>query len=247
MPNPYSTQMNYRIRWERRLRALYIQVRTTLQPSFQGHIWAGERGDPAHLNYLNELDSERNKALWNVLLSFHAQTIVEIGSSLGSKIVGFAKDNPEVKLVGLDINPKAVEKGRFIAGEMQLENLTFEIFDIAKDSIASLKLQMQNTVIFSWATLIYVHPINIIRVLKSVLKQEPLGFVFIEQHSDKLPLSRKRGRIIHGGPNYIRDYLHLLERLDASTKYQIQSYPISLDIWSPGGGNASMIIGRRKN
>jgi hypothetical protein len=238
--------MNYPIRWERRLRALYIQVRTTLQPSFQSHIWAGERGDPAHLNYLNELDNERNKILWEVLETFHARTVVEIGSSLGSKIVGFAKNNPDVKLVGLDINPKAIEKGQLIADEMKLDHRTFEVFDIVKDSISDLKLEMKSAVIFSWATLIYIHPINIVKVLKSVLKQEPLGFVFIEQHSVKLPISRKRGKIIHGGPNYIRDYLHILKRLGAFTNYQIQSYPISMEIWSPGGGNASMIIGRRR-
>ena len=239
--------MDYQIRWKRRFRAMYIQARTTLQPSFQSHIWAGERGDPAHLNYMSELDSVRNKVLWEVLRSFHPQTVVEIGSSLGSKIVTFAKDNPGMKLVGLDINPNAVEKGQLIADEMQLDNLTFEVFDIAKNSISDLKLEMKDTVIFSWATLIYIHPINIVKVLKSILKQEPLGFVFIEQHSDKLTVSRKRGKIIHGGPNYIRDYLHLLEKLGAFTKYQIQSYPISSEIWSPGGGNASMIVGRRKS
>jgi SAM-dependent methyltransferase len=237
--------MNYPIRWKRRLRALYIQVRTTLQPSFQSHIWAGERGDPAHLNYLNELDNERNKILWEVLETFHAQTVVEIGSSLGSKIIGFAKDNPEVKLVGLDINPKAVEKGRLIAGEMQLDNLTFEVFDIAKDSISGLKLEMKSAVIFSWATLIYVHPMKINRVINSVISQEPLGFVFIEQHSDSLAWFWKRGKIISGGPNYIRDYRYLISRTDRSSKYQVTSTQLAPDIWGPGGGNASIIIGRR--
>jgi hypothetical protein len=237
--------MGYRIRWKGRFRALYTQVRTSLQPSFQSLIWTGERGDPAYLNYINELDSERNKILWEVLETFHAQTIVEIGSSLGSKIIGFARDNPDVELVGLDINSKAIEKGQLIAREMQLDNLTFEVFDIAKDSISDLQLEMKSAVIFSWATLIYIHPINITKVLKNVLKQEPLGFVFIEQHSDNLAMSRKRGKIIHGGPNYIRDYLHLISRADPSSKYKLSSNPITPEIWGPGGGHASMIIGRR--
>ena len=220
-------------------------MRTSLQPSFQSLIWAGERSDPAHLNYMNELESERNKILWEVLGSFNAHTIVEIGSSLGSKIVGFAKDNPTINLVGLDINPKAVEKGRQIATEMQLENLTFLVFDINKDLISDLKIEVKDTVFFTWATLIYIHPVKIVKFLKSILNQKPLGFIFIEQHSVKLIKTWKRGKIIHGGPNYIRDYLHILEKLGAFTNYNIQNLPISLEIWSPGGGNASMIIGRR--
>ena len=220
-------------------------MRTSLQPSFQSLIWAGERSDPAHLNYINELDSERNKILWEVLDSFNAQTIVEIGSSLGSKLVGFAKDNPTVNLVGLDINPKAVEKGRLIAAEMQLENLTFLVFDINNDSISDLTIEVKNTVFFTWATLIYIHPVKIVKVLKSILNLKPLGFIFIEQHSVKLTKPWKRGRIIHGGPNYIRDYLHILQKLGAFTNYKIHNLPISVEIWSPGGGNASMIIGCR--
>jgi hypothetical protein len=222
-----------------------VRVRTSIQPTFQGSVWAGFRGDPSNLNYINELDCERNLVLWETLASFNPDTVIEIGSSLGSKLIGFAKANPTINIIGLDINPKAVEKGKKLASEMNLKNLEFRVFDVAKEDISSLEIQSSKLVIFSWATLIYVHPIKIKKVINSVISQKPIAFVFIEQHSANLAWFWKRGRIISGGPNYIRDYLYLINRVDPSSKYQLSSDPITPEIWGPGGGHASMIIGRR--
>ncbi len=234
-------------RWKSQVRVLYIQTRTLIQPRFQGSKWAGERGNPTSLNYMNELNSERNKVLWDVLNSFAADNFIEIGSSLGSKILGFAKDNPSINVVGLDINPQAVAKGKEIARDMQLSNVDFHVFDLTKANLSELKISISDAVIFSWATLIYIHPINIYKALKAVMHNRPKGFVFIEQHSADLGRFWKRGKIINRGPNYIRDYVHLLNKLLPSNSYEIEVRPIGSDVWGPGGGHAFMIIGRRNS
>lgn len=228
-----------------RIRIVYIQFRTYIQPSFQSTLWAGERGNPTSLSYENELESARNLVLWKELSKFNAEVIVEIGSSLGSKIVGLAKSNPKLSVVGLDINPKAIAKGTEIAKYENIENLRFREFDASKDNLEALGIDFKSGVVFTWATLIYVHPSDISHVLKSILNSQVLGFVFIEQHSSDLPGRLRKGKLINHGPNYVRDYNFLLQELGAPANYQIETIPIGPEVWSPGGGCQFMIVGRR--
>ena len=229
------------------LRSISIRVRTLIIPNYQARKWAGERGNPTSLTYLDEIDSDRNYILWNVLDRFELDTVVEIGSSLGSKLIGYAKANPKLKIVGLDINKQAIEKGNELAASLGLANLEFKNFNLLSDNLQDLNLNLNKSVIFSWATLIYIHPRDINSVLRKILEVNPLGFVFIEQHSAQLSPVLKTGKLISGGPNFIRDYSFLLKKLGALEEYNLYHQGVNREVWSPGGGQGFMFIGERNH
>lgn len=219
-------------------------IRTYLQTNFQASLWKGKKGIPADFDIVHDLENVRNAFLWDVFSSFSANCIVEIGSGLGANIIGYAKLNPEIKLIGLDLNPTAISRGRQAAESLELQNITFHQFDITETSVLEVSQEKSTTVVLSRATLIYVHPFKILRALRNIIDPDMLGFVIIEQHSDQLPWLWKHGKVIAKGPNYIRDYLYLLNKIGITKHFSIEVQPLGQDVWSPGGGNAFMISGR---
>lgn len=231
---------------KRKLSKLLVQFRTSFQPKLQSKVWAGEKGDEYSVGYIGEVSKERNFILWELLLNFDANIFVEIGSNLGSKIIGLAQGNPEITVLGLDVNRKAIGLGKKIAKELELENISFREFDITSDDFSKLNIDFSNSVIFSWATLIYIHPVDILKLLKAIVCRDFAGFVLIEQHSELVNLFSKRGKFISGGTNYLRDYVYLLNKIGASRNYDIEVRSVPAEFWDPGGGYAHMIIGTRK-
>ena len=231
---------------KQKVRKVYVQLITLIQSKSQSKIWAGERGNSYSLGYLDEIDSKRNRFLWELLLTYPARVIVEIGSNLGSKIIGLARENPQIRVLGLDINTQAVQMGKVISTELGLDNISFHRFDIVEDDFSNLGIDFSSSVIFSWATLIYVHPKDILGLLRNILELNCVGFVFIEQHSNRLGKLWKRGKLISGGPNFVRDYVYLLEKIGARKYFEINVKSVPSEVWSPGGGHANVIFGRRK-
>jgi hypothetical protein len=167
--------------------------------------------------------------------------VLEIGSNCGPKLQGLATRNPNMFFNGWDINSHAVELGQAEADRRNLENIKFKKINISESSFAALDYSFE--LVFTWATLIYVHPIHITRVLKNILSFRPTCIILIEQDSPRLRKFFKYGKLIGGGPNWVRDYEYLLKKIVGSSAHiEFIRKSVPLEIWSPGGGSASMLI-----
>lgn len=228
-----------------RMSSLLVRLKTKMQPNYQAKIWQGVRGTPSSTDFDTEIYHERNRVLWKALDEHQTPLIIELGSGHGPNLIDYAKRNPKTKFFGLDINKSAVKMGNELAHKNGLENLYFYHFNIIKDEIKKVfdSEDLRQCVVFTWAVLIYIHPRDIKRVLEKILQMKPALFVLIEQHDVDLELRHKYGKMIAGGPNYVRDYEYLLAECDALKNYQIWSQPLSPDVWSPGGGKAHMVTG----
>jgi ubiquinone/menaquinone biosynthesis C-methylase UbiE len=159
-------------------------------------------------------------------------SILEIGCNCGPNLYLLAKKFPEARIVGIDINPAAVQKGnewfaqegiknvRLLVGKAdELEQFEGKSFDI----------------VFTDAVLIYVGPDKIKEVIKGMLRITRSALIFFEWHSFGCA-SNPRG--VYVG-HWLRDYVALLREFVAEESIHITKMPEELWLdksWQKYGG-----------
>ena len=179
---------------------------------------------------------KKNDFLLAIIKQYFPNSILEIGCNCGNKLYILAKNSPKAKLVGIDINLLAVDKGNKWLKQENINNVEL-IFGRAE----KLDRFRDNSfdVVFSWATLIYTRPSKIEKVLKDMLRISKKGLILLEMQTENKKKSYKNPQIYCKG-NWKRDYVSILRKLDNNAK-EINITWIPPDIWLPGGGGAAVI------
>ena len=98
-------------------------------------------------------------------------SFLELGSNSGIQLFELARKYPNCKFLGVDFNPNSVKFASERAELEGLKNLTFAVVDLQDDiSLQSIK-EASWDVIFSWASLIYIHPKRITNLIDYCLKK----------------------------------------------------------------------------
>ncbi len=173
--------------------------------------------------------------LTTVLDEIKFASLLELGSNCGNRLFTIAALNPTARLVGIDISNLAVEYGnQWLAAEgvnnARLERRRIEDLDYYGEGSFDI--------VFSWASLIYIPPRRIARVLENILRIAARAVVLIEMQSGSAD-RRKKGTY-HDPGNWKRNYLALLEDLGVNPS-RLKCVPVAKEIWSPGGGGAACI------
>ncbi len=223
---------------------------TALFPKYATLIWLRRTKEDSEIGYLSQSNSTLNELVWNNVSLKSGDLVLEVGSNCGNRFLAKASEHPDVTFVGVDINKKAIELGIESAHLMGLRNVHFHT--MPADKIGQLLEFYPNgfDFIYTWATLIYVHPSRISKVIKNIITLANREIMLIEQHSNKLRLwPLFLGVPIQGGPNFIRNYKLLITKssIGHQFKTQISVTHVPLEFWNPGGGNGYMILASKEN
>ena len=214
-----------------KVRRLLRLVAATLFPKYATQKWLKRTKEDAEIRYLSQSNSTLNDLVWNNVSLKSGDLVLEVGSNCGNRFLAKASNHPDVTFVGVDINGKAIELGIESADLMGLKNVHFHT--MSAEDIGQLRDFYPNgfDFVFTWATLIYVHPSRISKVVKNIISLANREIMLIEQHTHKLRLwPLFLGVPIQGGPNFIRNYKILITKfsIELHSKTQMSVTPVPL-------------------
>ena len=108
-------------------------------------------------------------------------TILEIGCSSGANLHLLAKEFPEAKLYGIDINAKAIKEGKECLREQGITNV--ELLVCKADELEPLGDKSVNLV-FTDATLMYIGADKIDKVIEEMRRISSRGLIYSEWHCE---------------------------------------------------------------
>ena len=212
-----------------------------LIPSQNGSYWEGKGGESSKNGYLLKINDISNNFIYDNLKDLSYDSVLEIGSNCGNRLIQKAIENPHIMFTGIDINLNAIQIGQSYASKHKINNLNFLHYDVESEEFFKFLQQNKFDIIFAWATLIYVHPLRIIRLMRELILATNNRLIIIEQHSDNLKMwPTWRGVFIGFGPNWVRNYRKILFK--TKCKFVSSAFiEVPKDIWSPGGGMGYLI------
>jgi len=109
------------------------------------------------------------------------KTILEIGCASGPNVYLLAKKFPEVKLYGIDISKKAVETGNKLLKKESISNV--KLYAGKADELGQFP-DKSFDIVFTDATLIYIDPDKINKVIGEMLRVARKAVILNEWHKE---------------------------------------------------------------
>ena len=199
------------------------------------------RGDEDIRSYWDSrTELDKNEFLLSILRKYEPSSILEVGCNCGNKLFAIAREYPEGRLSGIDINPRAVRLG---AGWLAEEGITNVELAIGRAEDLTRFPDGSYDIVFSWAVLIYPRPSVIRRILADMARIARKAIVLLEIQSLCLLRGSRAAGFYHEG-HWKRDYVSLLGEV-APTYGAASVRWISQMIWRPGGGCGAVIEAAR--
>jgi ubiquinone/menaquinone biosynthesis C-methylase UbiE len=197
--------------------------------------WRNRGVDSAAVYWESRHDEIRNNFLCSTLVKFNPTSIFEVGCNCGNKLYPLAKMFPQAKLTGTDINSKAVEYGSKMFAEEGISNV-----DLIVGRAEDLNQFPDSSfdIVFSWATLIYITPSHIQKVLSEMFRISKKGVVLLEMQESVDNISEQLG--VYCGGNWKRDYVAIFQEFSQPLEcHEVKWIP--KQIWQPGGGGGAVV------
>ena len=157
-------------------------------------------------SYWDSRDHGHRPFLLEHISKFSAiSSILEIGCNCGPNLYLLARKFPEAQLVGIDINPAAVQKGNEWFAQEGIKNVKLLVGKA--DELEKFE-DKSFDIVFTDAVLIYIGPDKIIEVMKGMLRIASKAVILLEWHSFD-HASNPLG--VHVG-HWMRDYIALLQK-----------------------------------
>lgn len=221
----------------------FIRLKMVLfNPNFDYMKWRERSKDQAMDEFFVNRPTSSNEFLWRLADLTQIHTVLELGSNSGSRLRDMAIHFPEKYFVGVDIDLAAVNIGNEWAKLNQIGNFQLFHSDITSEKFYNQFSNQKFDLIFSWASLIYIHPTRIMKLLKFLLQSANKQIVIIEQHNSRLTKFPKYlGVRVRKEPTWVRNYEYLVDRIDTDKVKGLKVLPVPTEIWHPGGGWAHVV------
>lgn len=164
--------------------------------------------------------------------------ILEIGCNCGPNLYLLAKKFPGIEIVGIDINPGAIQKGNELFAQEGISNVKLSV---AKADELEQFQDKSFDIVFTDAVLIYIGRDKIQRIVKEMVRIARKGLILVERHcfdsnnKDRYGLGTRRNGL------WERDYTVLLAQ--SVPEEQIRVTKIPEDIWpDPGWQETGAVI-----
>jgi ubiquinone/menaquinone biosynthesis C-methylase UbiE len=157
---------------------------------------------------------------------------LEIGCNCGPNLYLLARRFPDVEIVGIDINPAAVQKGNDWFTQEGIKNVKLLLGKA--DELGQFK-DKSFDIVFTDAVLIYIGPDKIKEVIKGMLGITRKALILFEWHSFGCA-SHPLG--VHVG-HWMRDYVSLLKEFVPQENIYVIKMPEELwadKYWQKYGG-----------
>lgn len=176
----------------------------------------------------------RNYFIRDKIIAFNPQSILEFGSSCGNILSLLAEKLPSSKIVGIDISPVAIECGKAWLMEDKIMNVSLEI----GDAESLLKFTDESfDVVFSCATLMYIKPNNIKKLIKDMIRISQKVVILLEMNGEH---NKNYLGEFYLPSNWKRNYRRIYNELGISDDRIFIEW-VGEDIWKPSGGGAAYI------
>ncbi len=176
----------------------------------------------------------RNIFLKEKIVALRPVNVLEVGSGCGNVLFLLAKELPEARLVGVDINPVAVDCGNTWMKQAGIPNVTLEQGNA--EGLFSFP-DRGFDVVYSCTSLLYLSPREIEDALRNMLRIARKAVVMLEMHADG---AKKYLGEFHRPSNWKRDYRRIFSELGIADK-NITIEFVSEQMWQPGGGGGAYI------
>jgi len=216
-----------RIVWDK-VRRFFLLV----NPSYDWYGWHTRSLEQVREDLFSVTAESKNRYIQTQVDFSVISSFLELGCNSGIQLFGLARKYPNCKFLGIDFNPNAVKVALELVELEGLKNLTFAIVDLQDESSLQSIKETSWGVIFSWASLIYIHPRRIIYLINYCLKKSHC-LILIEQHKNMRYFIK--GRLMRKQPTWLRDYSKLV-KIAYSGNVSLKVKSIPKQIWSPGGG-----------
>jgi ubiquinone/menaquinone biosynthesis C-methylase UbiE len=187
--------------------------------------WKNEKCDWKQA-YFSTKDHPHRKLIIELLKEFKFDSLLEAGCNCGPNLTRINEVMPEKQLYGIDINKQAIETGKYL-----IPNVNFKCAPVERMPFAGKSID----IILTDATLIYVKPENIEKVLKDMKWIAKKGIVLCEFYTEDLMDSL----IFKSFTDYyLHDYKKILIKLGflniKTLKLPAEYWPDS-DLWAKYG------------
>lgn len=176
--------------------------------------------------------SHRHFLLENIAKFSPFYSILEIGCNCGPNLYLLARKFPDAEIVGIDINPRAVQKGNEWFAQEGIKNVRLLVGKA--DELGRFDDKTFD-IVFTDAVLIYIGPDKIKEVIKGMLRITRKALILFEWHSFSCA-SNPRG--VYVG-HWLRDYVALLREFVAEESIHTIKMPEGLwadKSWQKYGG-----------
>ena len=186
----------------------------------------GKGNDDWINGYRDSLDHPHRSFLIETISRFNPSSILEIGCNCGPNLYLLAKKFPDAKIIGIDINPMAVQKGNEWLVEEGISNIT--LLEGKADELGQFQ-DKSFDVVFTDAVLIYMGPDKIKEAMKEMVRIARHALIFMEWHSFEPDHTDPYGLGVFHSGNWKRDYVALLKQFVPEEDIYVTK--ITGDIW----------------
>jgi len=141
--------------------------------------WAAKKKDEIIRYWKDKENPRRHFLVQRVEMFSPVSSILEVGCICGPNLYLLAKRFPQARIVGVDINPLAIQLGKELFKKEGLNNV--ELFAKKADELSEFN-DKEFDVILTNALLIYIDPDKIRKVIQELARICEKGFVMAEWH-----------------------------------------------------------------
>ena len=177
-------------------------------------------------SYWNSKDHPHRQFLIETISKNNPTSILEIGCNCGPNLRLLAKKFPDTEIIGIDINPMAVQKGNDWLAQEGISNV--KLLEGKADELGQFQ-DKSFDVVFTYAVLIYIGRDKIKEVMKEALRVTRKALILVEWHSFEPERKDPKGLGVYYLGCWKRDYVALLKQFVRED--QIWVTKITEDLW----------------
>jgi len=178
--------------------------------------------------------SHRSFLVEKIAAYYPISSILEIGCNCGPNLYLLAQKFPDLEMVGIDINPRAVQKGNELLSAEGISNT--KLICARADELHQFK-DNSFDIVFTDAVLMYIGPDKIQRVIGEVYRVAKRALILLEWHCFGTQCQHRdpRGMGIYYRGNWKRDYTALLRQFVSEGSIYVSG--VSDQVWAQENWN----------
>ena len=176
-------------------------------------------------SYRDSTDHPHRQILIEIVSKYNPLNILEIGCNCGPNLYLLGKRFPDAEIIGIDINPIAVQKGNEWLSQEGIKNVM--LLEGKADELGQFQDKCFD-IVFADAVLIYVGPDKIKGVMNEMIRVARRAVILVEWHSEDQKKDPDGFGVYYLGC-YKRNYVALLKQFIREDAIQVTK--ISEDIW----------------
>lgn len=178
------------------------------------------------LSYWDSQSHNHRTLLLEKISGYSPDSLLEVGCNCGPNLYLVAKKFPDIEIKGIDINPRAIERGKELFASEGISNVRLSVGKA--DELGQFE-DRSFDVVFTDAILIYIGRDKIKRVIQEMLRVTHQALILVERHCVEPQSRAPNGLGVYRYGCWERDYVALLKQFVPEGHISITK--ITEDLW----------------